>query len=228
MPIYRRTLKAAIRRCNSQEDSFKPRSFLSFYSSSAETPKRVVLSMEILPGKPFHVTQRREREIQKIIDTFKSATLSTVTVIYVIGAPGCGKTQLARQFVKKFLEECESHAVEFSTTVATINAQTTKSLLKSYVELYKKLEFPKEGEMQGAIHQRIKSHVEDVKNYLRKTSAVWLLIVDNVMVNDPLREFWPAPEQDSLWGKGLLFFVGKGGVFSVPIFCPFIAIHAIS
>ena len=65
--------------------------------------------------------------------------------------PGCGKTQLARQFEKEFIEECESHAVEFLTTVATINAQTTKSLLKSYVELYEKLEFPKEGEMQGAM-----------------------------------------------------------------------------
>lgn len=164
--------------------------------------------MEILPGKPFHVTQRREGEIQKIKDIYselsKSATLSTVTGIYVKGPPGCGKTQLARQFGKEFIEECETHAVEFPRIVATLHAQTPESLLESYKELHEKLEIPKKSEMQGSVRQRIKSYVEDVKNYLRETSAVWLLIVDNLTVNDPLREFWPTPEQDSPWGKGLV------------------------
>jgi len=174
----------------------------------AETSKRVLPSVEILPGKPFHVTQRRGKEIQKIKDIYselsKSAKVSTVTGIYMKGPPGCGKTQLARQFGKEFIEECESRGVKFPRIVATLHAQTPESLLESYKELHEKLEIPKEREIQGSVRDRIKSYVEDVKNYFRETSALWLLIVDNLTVNDPLREFWPTPEQDSPWGKGLV------------------------
>lgn len=164
--------------------------------------------MEILPGKPFHVTQRRGRELQKIKDTFselrKSATVSTVTGIYVKGPPGCGKTQLARQFGKEFIEDCESRSEELPRIVATLHAQTPESLLESYKELHEKLEIPKEREEQGSVRERIKGYADDIKNHLRETSSVWLLVVDNLTVNDPLREFWPTPEQDSSWGEGLV------------------------
>lgn len=166
--------------------------------------------MEILPGKPFHITQRREGEIQKIKDILselsKSTTVSTVTGIYLKGPPGCGKTQLARQFGKEFIQECKSHSEELliPRIAATLHAQSPESLLESYKELHEKLHIPKAREKQGSVRDRIKSYVEDVKNHLRETASVWLLIVDNLTVNDPLREFWPIPEQDSPWGKGLV------------------------
>ena len=164
--------------------------------------------MEILPGRPFHVTQRRGREIQKVKDICselsKNATVSTVTGIYVKGPPGCGKTQLARQFGEEFIEECKSRVLEFPRVVVTLHAQTPESLLESYKELHEKLNIPKEREKQGSVRERLKSYVEDVKSHFRGTSTVWLLIVDNLTVNDPLREFWPTPEQDSPWGKGLV------------------------
>ncbi len=179
-----------------------------FIHSLAEPPKKFLPSVEILPGKPFHVTQRRGIEIQKIQDSFRelriSATVSTVTAVYVKGPPGCGKTQLARQFGKEFIEKYEGNGEEFPRIVATLHAQTPESLLESYKELHEKLEIPKAHEERGSVRERIKGYANDIKNHLRESSSLWLLIVDNLTVNDPLREFWPTPEQESSWGEGLV------------------------
>ncbi|XP_022802323.1 uncharacterized protein LOC111339863 [Stylophora pistillata] len=75
-------------------------------------------------------------------------------------------------------------------------------MLESYKKLHEKLEIPNAHECQGSVRDRIKSYMEDVKNYLRKTSSVWLLLVDNLTINDPMREFWPSPGQESPWGEG--------------------------
>ena len=166
-------------------------------------------SVEILPGKPFHVTQRRGTEIQKIKEAFsqlrRDAPNSLVTGVFVKGPPGCGKTQLARQFGEEYLKESGSYGAEPpQRIVATLHAQTPESLLESYKELHEKLEIPREFEERGSLKERIKVYSDDIKNHLHKSTTVWLLIVDNLTVNDPLREFWPTPEENSPWGEGLV------------------------
>lgn len=177
---------------------------------SDETPVKVLPSIEILPGKPFHVTHRREKEIQKIEDALnqlrpQNASNRMVTGVFVKGPPGCGKTQLVRQFGEKYMKEragCEVEAPR--RIVATLHAQTPESMLKSYKELHKKLEILKEFEERGSLRERIKAYSDSVKNHLSESSSVWLLIVDNLTVNDPLKEFWPTPEEKSPWGDGVV------------------------
>ena len=121
------------------------------------------------------------------------------------GPPGCGKTQLARQFGEEYMEESTGYgAGSPRRIVATLHAQTPESLLESYKELHEKLEIPKEWEDSGSLHERIKAYSHDIKSHLRESSTVWLLIIDNLTVNDPLREFWPSPEENSPWGEGLV------------------------
>ena len=134
----------------------------------------------------------------------QNAPISSVIGLFVKGPPGCGKTQLARQFGKEFMEDNAGRSEGLPRVVATLEAQTPESMLESYKELHEKLGIPKDREYQGSVRERIKGYQEDVKNYLRETSSVWLLIVDNLTVNDPLREFWPTPEQDSSWGEGTI------------------------
>lgn len=167
-------------------------------------------SVEILPGKPFHATQRRGGEIRKIQQAFNdlpqdAAESSLVSAVYVKGPPGCGKTQLARQFGKEYMKASAGCGRQSPRRiVATLDARTPESLLESYKELHEKLEMSKESEERGSLNERLKTYSNEIKNHLCKSSTVWLLIIDNLTVNDPLREFWPTPEENSPWGEGLV------------------------
>ena len=164
--------------------------------------------MGILPGKPFHVTHRRGRELQKVCDFFvelrQNVSSSTVIGLYIKGPPGCGKTQLARQVGEEFMQNNAPGGCfeNMPRVVATLQANSPESMLQSFKELHEKLEIPNEREYQGGVREQIKSYVEDFKNYLRRTKSVWLLIVDNLTVSDQMREFWPSPGQESSWGEG--------------------------
>ena len=161
--------------------------------------------ISILPGSPFHATQRRGREIQKICEAFErlneSASGSLVSGVFVKGPPGCGKTQLARQFGKEYIKGVENGRRK---VVATLYARSAESLLESYKELHEKLEIRKHSVEKGDIRERIKTYADDIKSHLRESCCTWLIIVDNLTINDPLRDFWPAPGENSLWGKGMV------------------------
>ena len=130
---------------------------------------------------------------------------SLVTAVYVKGPPGCGKTQLVRQFGKEYMKVSAGCGGQSPRRiVATLDARTPESLLESYKELHEKLEMSKESEERGSLNERIKTYSNEIKNHLCKSSTVWLLIIDNLTVNDPLREFWPTPEENSPWGEGLV------------------------
>ena len=130
---------------------------------------------------------------------------SLVSAVYVKGPPGCGKTQLVRQFGKEYMKVSAGCGGQSPRRiVATLDARTPESLLESYKELHEKLEMSKESEERGSLNERIKTYSNEIKNHLCKSSTVWLLIIDNLTVNDPLREFWPTPEENSPWGEGLV------------------------
>ena len=178
---------------------------LSGCLSLDETVVKFLPPISILPGKPFHKTQRRGREIQKIREAFdqlkESASGSLVSGVFVKGPPGCGKTQLARQFGEEYINGVESGQRKI---VATINARSAESFLESYKELHEKLELPKHFEDKGNVRERIKAYADVVKSNLRESCCAWLIIVDDLTINDPLRDFWPAPGENSLWGEGLV------------------------
>ena len=161
--------------------------------------------ISILPEKPYHKTRRRGREIQKIRKAFdklkESASASLVSGVFVKGPPGCGKTQLARQVGEEYIKWVENGQ---RTIVATLNARSAESLLESYRGLHEKLDKSKHFVEKGNVLERIKAYADDVRSHLRESCCAWLIIVDNLTIDDPLRDFWLAPGENSLWGKGLV------------------------
>ena len=149
------------------------------------------------------------REIQQAFSHLRqdAAESSLVSAVYVKGPPGCGKTQLARQFGEEYMKVSAGCGGQSPRRiVATLDARTPESLLESYKELHEQLEMSKESEERGSLNERIKTYSNEIKNHLCNSSTVWLLIIDNLTstVNDPLREFLPTPEKDSPWGEGLV------------------------
>ena len=155
------------------------------------------------------------REIQQAFSHLRqdAAESSLVSAVYVKGPPGCGKTQLARQFGEEYMKVSAGCGGQSPRRiVATLDARTPESLLESYKELHEKLEMSKESEERGSLNERIKTYSNEIKNHLCKSSTVWLLIIDNLTVNDPLREFWPTPEENSPWGEGLVLVTTRDSV----------------
>lgn len=116
--------------------------------AEASIPRKVLTTVEILPGKPFHVTRRRGREIQKVnkyfVELRRDVPTSTVIGLYIKGPPGCGKTQLARQVGEEFEQNTapRGHFQNVPCVVATLQAQSPEAMLESYKKLHEKLEIP--------------------------------------------------------------------------------------
>ena len=96
-------------------------------------------SFMFLPVKPSHAVTERKAEVEDIMQMFidlqnKNDEGSIVTV-FVSGNPGCGKSQIARQVGEKFAADNQ----DGSTFVMTLNAESERSLLVSYMKFARAL-----------------------------------------------------------------------------------------
>lgn len=92
----------------------------------------------ILPQKPSHVFQPREREMKELQAMLKDLRRrnpgNIAQVVYITGRPGLGKTQIARQFAQQY--HARNKGVLFRRLfVGTLNASTPTSILQSYINM---------------------------------------------------------------------------------------------
>ncbi len=94
-------------------------------------------SILILPQKPSHIYQSRKTELDQLnvmVKQLLSSGKGVANVVYVTGQPGHGKTQLVREFGKKYYKK-NKRVFYRKQFVGTLNASSKSSLIHSYITL---------------------------------------------------------------------------------------------
>ena len=186
-----------------------------------ETP-----SFCILPPKPSHDMDGREREVSEIAQQLrglKESRDSELSCLYISGNPGSGKSQLAGLVAKRYFDEIKEIPGK-SLFVMTLNAAGSDSLLESYVSFARLLRCPDYSVMEILSSKDWK--VEEKITHLNMLIAVkiscytsWLLVVDNVSTMSSMHVHLPQAGIQT-WARGQMLITTQD-IRSIPqrLFC---------
>lgn len=140
--------------------------------------------IKFLLSKPSHKLQARNietAELDSIFEKLRKGRDDSVVSIFMLGAPACGKTQLARQYGEKYFERKQAESkLAFKkkiTIVATLDVRNESSLWRSYSRLATDLYC----EVQA--HGKLKDRLAILKAKVQKKfqdNPDWLFIVDGI------------------------------------------------
>ena len=161
----------------------------------------------ILPPKPSHDIAPRESEVGEVLQnlqTLKDAN-DGLSILYLSGNPGSGKSQLARLAAKRFYDEVEQ-IPSAASFVMTLNAENSEALLKSYVFFARHCKCPGY-EITNTYGSKDLNTDEKISYFKTLIStkiehyASWLLVVDNVTSVSRTSDYLPDTGNE-LWARG--------------------------
>ena len=164
----------------------------------------------ILPPKPSHDIASRDVEVADItnqLQELKRADASNLSILYISGNPGSGKSQLASLVAERFYEKAQENSRSV-TFVMTLNAETLGTLLDSYIMCARQMKCLEDMIVQ--IHSSKCLKTEDKINSMISliSSKIdlyesWLLLADNVKSLSEMHVHLPQ-QGHGQWGKGYL------------------------
>ena len=178
-----------------------------------------------LPPRPSHDVTERKAEVdetmQMFVDLQENNGDGSIVTVYVSGNPGCGKSQIARDFGKKLYDDAGGDDNQDSCTfVMTLNAESEQSMVDAYYKFAQEL-----GVTEYSLNsitgtdsklkpsERI-SHLKTLVSAKVKHYSNWLLIFDNANELESLRDCWPEEE----WGGCGKVLVTTQDSTSLPFF----------
>ena len=146
----------------------------------------------ILFSKPSHMVQMRNIEINSIEEIFeklKRDRADSVISVILLGAPACGKTQLARQYGSKYFSVQKQNQPKFPlidkkiVIVGTLDVRNESSLWRSYSRLATELQCSVRADRQ--LKDRLAILKAKVQKRFRENPG-WLLIIDGINDNSKI------------------------------------------
>ena len=139
------------------------------------------------PGPTHFQLIKRETELMNISLNFKAlrqqdGAQGKTVVVYIVGPPAYGKTQLARQFAEEYYARNVRRYIFRTLVVASVDATSELSLLKSYkflaieLKLSEKIHIPTSYSMEDSLLIFARAIAAELKNQQQG----WLLILDNL------------------------------------------------
>ena len=153
---------------------------------------------------PQHNCITRTEELTQIKELFNSFDRSTddkvVYAVYLVGLPGSGKSELARQYGNLVFKNGDVH------TVITLNTESEKQFKDDIVHALLQLKAAKgtHATQEEFSKKEIQSLVYELRVSMRERPG-WLLIVDNIR-EATQRSFYeelPKPGTE-IWGQGYM------------------------
>ena len=164
----------------------------------------------ILPPKPSHDIASRDVEVADItnqLQELKGADASTLSILYISGNPGSGKSQLAGLVAERFYEKAQEDSCS-EVFVMTLNGETLGTLLDSYITFARQMKCPEDAITQIHTSQDLKTK-EKINSMISLISSKigqyesWLLLADNVKSLSEMHVHLPQ-QGHGQWGKGYL------------------------
>ena len=164
----------------------------------------------ILPPKPSNDIASRDVEVADItkqLQELKRADAGNLSILYISGNPGSGKSQLAGLVAKRFYEKAQEDSCS-EVFVMTLNAETLGTILDSYVTFARQMKCP-----EGVITQihnskdlktgdKINSMISLISSKINQYES-WLLLADNVKSLSEMHVHLPQ-QGHGQWGRGYL------------------------
>ena len=181
-----------------------------------ETP-----SFCILPPKPSHDIDGREREVSEIaqqLRELKESSDNQLSCLYISGNPGSGKSRLAGLVAKRVFDDVKEIPGN-SLFVMTLNTASPDSLLESYVSFARHLKCPDYSVMETLSSKdwNVKEKIANLKMLIAVKITCytsWLLIVDNVTTMSSVHGLLPQVGVDA-WARGQLLITTQD-IRSIP------------
>lgn len=176
----------------------------------------------ILPSAPSHDVApctRQVAEITQQLKALKGANENCLSILYLSGNPGSGKSQLSRLVAKQFYDEVED-STPSTSFVMTLNAENTGALMESYVSFARYCKCP-----EYAVTNTLKSREMDTNEKITNLKtlistkielfASWLLVVDNVADAFGIHSHLPDAGNKQ-WARGQMLITTQD-TMSIPL-----------
>ena len=169
----------------------------------------------ILPPKPSHDIASRDVEVADItnqLQELKRADASNLSILYISGNPGSGKSQLAGLVAKRFYEKAQEDSCS-EVFVMTLNAETLGTLLDSYITFARQIKCPEDAITQIHISKdlttkdKINSMISLISSKIGQYES-WLLLADNVKSLSEMHVHLPQ-QGHGQWGGGYLLITTR-------------------